>query len=224
MKNEALAAALGPTQVSLLIQKVSLLFNEVSDDLLSLSEVPHNFGDRGPPPLKLRLFTRLVEMMRQVFLEFFKCRSFIIDPIIDSEPYLVFIDSPFFFNDGQSIFLKDLSRDGFGFSTPPGEVRKLIDPRGGVLTLTALIHDVLIVFISIIFVIADGTDSAGPKLHDVGCECARFVCEDVLDLSHLLMKGHVHGLALLVGRLIIHAYVIAHKGGLRKLDELYRDD
>ncbi len=187
MKDEALAAALGPAQVSLLIQEVSLLFYEVSDDLLGLSEVPHNFGDRGPPPLKLRLFARLVEMMRQVFLEFFKCRGFIIDPIIDSESYLVFIDGPLFFNDGQPILLKDLSRDDLNFSAPPGEVRELIDPRGGILALTALIHDILIVFISIILVIADGADGAGPKLHDVGCECAGFVSEDVLDLSHLLM-------------------------------------
>ena len=59
-------------------------------------------------------------MMRQVFLEFFKCRSFIIDPIIDSEPNLVFIDGPFFFNDGQPILLKDLSRYDFSFSPPPG--------------------------------------------------------------------------------------------------------
>jgi hypothetical protein len=155
MKDEALAAALGPAQVSLLIQEVSLLFYKVSDDLLSLSEVPHNFGDRGPTPLKLRLFARLVEMMREVFLEFFKCRGFIIDPIIDSEPYLVFIDGPFFFNDGQAVLLKDLSRDDFSFSAPPGEVGELIDPRGGILAFTALIHDVLIVFISIILVITD---------------------------------------------------------------------
>ena len=53
MKDETRAAALGPAQVSLLIEEVSLLLDEVSDDLLGLSEVPHNFGDRGPPPLKL---------------------------------------------------------------------------------------------------------------------------------------------------------------------------
>jgi hypothetical protein len=53
MKDETRAAALGPAQVSLLIKEVSLLLDEVSDDLLCLSEVPHNFGDRMPPPLKL---------------------------------------------------------------------------------------------------------------------------------------------------------------------------
>jgi hypothetical protein len=45
MKDETRAAALGPAQVSLLIKEVSLLMDEVSDDLLGLSEVPHNFGD-----------------------------------------------------------------------------------------------------------------------------------------------------------------------------------
>jgi hypothetical protein len=162
-------------------------------------------------------------MMRQVFLEFFECSSFIIDPVIYSEPNLIFIDCPLFFNNGQPILLKDLSRDDFSFSLSPGKIRELIDPRGGVLALTALIHDVLVVFITIIFVIADGADGAGPKLHDVGSECARFVCEDVLDLSHLLMKCHVHWLAMLVGRFIIHAEVIVHEGGLHELDELYRD-
>lgn len=105
-----------------------------------------------------------------------------------------------------------MSREDFSFSLSPGKVRELIDPRGGVLPLTALVHDVLVVFITIIFVIANGADGAGPKLHDVGSECARFVCEDVLDLSHLLMEGHVHGLAMLVGRFIIHAEVIVHEG------------
>lgn len=53
MKNETRAAALGPAQVRLLVKEVSLLLDEVSNDLFGLSEVPHNFGDRGPPPLKL---------------------------------------------------------------------------------------------------------------------------------------------------------------------------
>jgi hypothetical protein len=44
MKDETRAAALGPAQVSLLIKEVSFLLDEVSDDLLGLSEVPHNFG------------------------------------------------------------------------------------------------------------------------------------------------------------------------------------
>lgn len=92
------------------------------------------------------------------------------------------------------------------------------------MALTALIHDVIIVFITIIFIITDGANGAGPKLHDVGSECSSFVCEDVLDLSHLLMKGHVHRLTMLVGRFIIHIDVIVHEGGLHELDELYRDD
>jgi len=137
-------------------------------------------------------------MMRQVFLEFFECSSLIIDPFIDSEPNLIFIDGSLFFNNGKPVLLEDLSREDFSFLFSPGEVRELIDSRGGVLALTALVNDVLVVFITIIFVIADGADGAGPKLHDVGCECTRFVCEDVLDLSHLLMKGHVHRLAMLV--------------------------
>jgi hypothetical protein len=116
-----------------------------------------------------------------------------------------------------------LSREDFSFLFSPGKVRELIDPRGGVLALTTLVHDVLVVFITIIFVIADRADGAGPKLHDVGSECARFVCENVLDLSHLLMEGHVHGLAMLVGRFIIHAEVIVHERGLHELDELYGD-
>jgi hypothetical protein len=45
MKDETRAAALGPAQISLLIKEVSLLLDEVSDDFLGLSEVPHNFGD-----------------------------------------------------------------------------------------------------------------------------------------------------------------------------------
>ena len=45
MKDEALAATLGPAKVSLLIKEVSLLLDEISDDFLCLSEVPHNFGD-----------------------------------------------------------------------------------------------------------------------------------------------------------------------------------
>jgi hypothetical protein len=45
MKDETRAAALGLAQVSLLIKEVSLLLDEVSDDLLGLSEVPHYFGD-----------------------------------------------------------------------------------------------------------------------------------------------------------------------------------
>jgi hypothetical protein len=116
-----------------------------------------------------------------------------------------------------------LTREDFSFLLSPGEVRELIDPRGGVLALTALVHDVLVVFITIIFVIADGADGAGPKLHDVGSECARFVCEDVLDLSHFFMKGHVHRLAMFIGRFVIHAEVIVHEGGLHELDEFYRD-